>query len=77
MMRNELSRYVKVCSIFFSFCVFDRRNSFRPINALGRVIGQFGWVISYRACHLDVVVFVLFYGIFIYFSRFFLKFITN
>ena len=36
-MRNELSEYMKVHSIFFSLYMFDRRNSFRPNNALGRV----------------------------------------
>ena len=38
MVRNELSEYMKVCSDF-SFYEFDRRNSFRTINALGYVIG--------------------------------------
>ena len=50
---------------------YDRRNSFRSFTALGRVMGSCGWVISYRACHLDVVVFVLIYEIFPDSSRFF------
>ena len=76
-MRYELSEYMKVCSIFFSFYMFDRRNSFRPNDELGRDIGEFGWVISYRAYHLDVSVLFDFMGFFPIFLDFFFRFIRR
>ena len=36
MMRDELSEYITVCSIFFF--IFDRKIIFRPNNTLGPVI---------------------------------------